>query len=150
MVFLNGQLKKSGRERGFLVLEILIAGLILTASIAVTMYMFRLGYGYLEKTRQSNVLSSNLVQAAGLIKTLDMERRSGTEEIGEDIKLAWRAKLVGKSRPMYGSGESAVQIPHELFIYQVEFTLKYRELERDYTIDVFRFKPLYQGRDILF
>jgi Tfp pilus assembly protein PilV len=45
------------QPKGFLVLEILIAGLILTASIAATMYLFRVGTLYLEKVNQSNMLS---------------------------------------------------------------------------------------------
>ena len=40
---------KISHQRGFLVLEILIAGLILTASIAATMYLFRMGYEYLRE-----------------------------------------------------------------------------------------------------
>ena len=65
---------KHARQLGFLVLEILIAGLILTASIAATMYLFRMGYNYLDKANQINVLSSKLIQASGLLKTLEMEK----------------------------------------------------------------------------
>jgi hypothetical protein len=137
-------------ERGFLVLEILIAGLILTASIAVTMYMFQLGYSYLEKTRQSNVVSSTLIQAAGLIKTLDLDHQSGMEEIGDNVKLIWNAKLLGKSIPRHGQAENEVQSPFELLIYQVDFTLKYREVSRDYRINVFKYKPLLSGQSLLF
>ncbi|MFZ4439712.1 MAG: hypothetical protein ACOYOS_14890 [Syntrophales bacterium] len=130
------------RERGFLVLEILIAGLILTASIAATMYLFRLGYGYLEKTRQSNILSSKLIQAHGLIKTLSLDRKSGTEEMGGGVTLKWEAKLLNSSRPSSGEGEFLVQLPHQLFIYQVDFTAQFQDLARDYRINVFRFKSL--------
>jgi hypothetical protein len=130
------------RERGFLVLEILIAGLILTASIAATMYLFRLGYGYLEKTRQSNILSAKLIQAHGLIKTLSLERKSGTEEMGGGVTLKWEAKLLNSSIPTFGEGEFVVRSQHELFIYQVDFTAQYQDLSRDYRINVFRFKPL--------
>ena len=130
------------RERGFLVLEILIAGLILTASIAATMYLFRLGYGYLEKTRQSNILSSKLIQAHGLIKTLSLDRKSGTEEMGGGVTLKWEAKLLNSSIPTFGEGEFTVRSQHELFIYQVNFTAQFQDLARDYRINVFRYKPL--------
>ena len=130
------------RERGFLVLEILIAGLILTASIAATMYLFRLGYGYLEKTRQSNILSSKLIQAHGLIKTLSLDRKSGTEEMGGGVTLKWEAKLLNSSIPTFGEGEFTVRSQHELFIYQVDFTAQFQDLARDYRINVFRYKPL--------
>ncbi|MBP1713304.1 MAG: putative rane protein [Deltaproteobacteria bacterium] len=53
------------RGKGFIVIEILIAGLILTSSIAATMYLFRMGFEYLERANQSNVLASKLTQATG-------------------------------------------------------------------------------------
>jgi len=133
---------KNERQRGFLVLEILICGLILTASIAATMYMFSLGYGYLEKTRQSNILSSKLIQASGLLKTLDLDRKSGTEEIGEGVTLKWQARLLISSRPSYGEGEFSVQSLHELRIYRVDLSMNYQGMIRDYQINVFRYKPL--------
>lgn len=134
--------KLSPHERGFLVLEILIAGLILTASIAAAMYLFQLGYGYLEKTRKSNILSAKLIQAQGLLKTLSLDRKSGTEDLGDGVTLKWEAKLLNSSRPTSGEGEFAVRSSHELFIYQVEFTTQYQDLVRDYRINVFRYKPL--------
>ena len=42
-------------EKGFLVLEVLIAGLILTASIAASMYLFKMGFANLERANNSNV-----------------------------------------------------------------------------------------------
>ena len=40
---------KKEKSRGFLVLEVLIAGLILTASIASAMYLFRMGFDHMER-----------------------------------------------------------------------------------------------------
>ena len=131
---------KKQQEKGFLVLEILIAGLILTASIAATMYLFQLGYGYLEKTRHSNVLSSKLIQAGGLFKTLELDRESGTEDIGDGVKLKWKSQLLGTSIPKFGGGESTTQFAYELFIYRVDFTMLYQGMDRDYQINVFRYK----------
>jgi hypothetical protein len=136
-------MKYANHQQGFLVLEILIAGLILTASIAATMYLFRMGYDYLEKANRSNVLSSKLVQAAGLLKTLEMEKKSGVEDMGDDVNLKWAARLLGSSRPTKGGGEFAVTSIHELFLYRVDFSLVYQNTSRDYQINVFRYKPLY-------
>ncbi|MBP1718489.1 MAG: putative rane protein [Deltaproteobacteria bacterium] len=77
------------RGKGFIVIEILIAGLILTSSIAATMYLFRMGFEYLERANQSNVLASKLTQATGLIQTLDLQKKSGEEDIGGGISLKW-------------------------------------------------------------
>ena len=134
---------KHSCQHGFLVLEILIAGIILTASIAATMYLFRMGYDYLEKANQVNVLSSKLVQAAGLLRSLDMEKKSGVEDMGDDVTLKWEAQLLGSARPIKGGGEYAVISIYELFLYRVNFSLAYQNTSRDYQTNVFRYKPLY-------
>jgi len=141
---------KHADQRGFLVLEILIAGLILTASIAATMYLFRMGYEYLEKANQSNVLSSKLVQASGLLRTLDLEKKSGMEDIGDGVTLKWEANLLGSSKPTRGEGEFVVTSIHELFLYKVKFSLAYQNAGREYQINVFRFKPLYSPEAMSF
>jgi len=136
---------KKQQEKGFLVLEILIAGLILTASIAATMYLFQLGYGYLEKTRLSNVLSSKLIQAGGLFKTLELDRESGTEDIGDGVKLKWKSQLLSTSIPKSGGSEATTQFAYELFIYRVDFTMLYQGMDRDYQINVFRYKSSFSN-----
>lgn len=133
---------KLARQHGFLVLEILIAGLILTASIAATMYLFRMGYDYLDKANQINVLSSKLMQASGLLKALEMEKKSGVEDMGDDVTLKWEAQLLGSRRPIKGGGESAMASFYELFLYKVNFSLAYQNTNRDYQVNVFRYKQL--------
>ena len=104
------------REKGFIVIEILIAGLILTASIAATMYLFRMGFEHLERANQSNILASKLTQATGLFDTLDLQKKSGEEDIGEGIKLKWDARLLRSSKPIRGEGEFSIPSFHELSI----------------------------------
>lgn len=134
---------KKHREKGFLVLEILIAGLILTASIAAAMYLFQMGYNYLEKANQSNTLSSKLMQATGLFRTLEIEKKIGVADMGGGVNLKWEAVLLNSSRPTWGGGEFAVTSAHQLFLYRVDFSLTYQNASREYRINVFRYKPLY-------
>jgi len=141
---------KEQHQSGFIVVEILIAGLILTTSIAATMYLFRMGFEYLERANQSNVLSSKLTQVSGLIKTLDLSGASGEEDLGEGATLKWKAKLLSSSRPAKGEGEVGNRSLHELFLYRVNFTLQYKELVREYEIHAFRHKPLYSPEEISF
>jgi len=141
---------KNHQNKGFIVLDILIAGLILTASIAATMYLFRMGFDYLERANQSNVLSSKLTQATGLIRTLELEKKSGEEDIGEGVTLKWNAQLLGSSRPTKGDADFSVQSIHELLLYRLFFSLNYKGLIREYQINVFRYKPLYAPDQILF
>ncbi len=55
-------------DSGFLILEVMIASLILTAGVAATMYLFRLGFQYLERANDSNLLSSKLPQVINYMK----------------------------------------------------------------------------------
>ena len=140
---------KNHQKKGFIVLDVLIAGLILTSSIAATMYLFRMGFDYLERANQSNVLSSKLTQAAGLIRTLDLLKNSGEEDLGDDVTLKWKSQLLGSSKPIKGEGEMTIQSIHELFLYCVGFTLQYKGNIREYQINVFRYKPLYSPGEML-
>lgn len=141
---------RKNQEGGFLVIEILIAGLILTASIAATMYLFRMGYDYLEKSNRSNVLSSKLIQTAGLVKTLELDKKSGTEEMGDGVTLNWKAKLLGSTRPIKGSAEFSIPSLHELLLYRVDFNLNYRGIVKEYQINVFKYRPLYSPEEAPF
>jgi hypothetical protein len=134
---------KYSHQRGFLVLEILIAGLILTASIAATMYLFRMGYEYLEKANQSNVLSSKLIATAGLLKALKLENKTGTEDMGNGVTLAWEAKLLLHSTPAAKKDEFSLPSTHEISLYRVDFRLGYRDTVREYQVNVFRSKSLF-------
>ena len=138
------------QEKGFIVIDIMIAGLILTASIAATMYLFRMGFDYLERANQSNVLSSKLTQATGLIRTLDMQKKSGEEDLGESVTLKWDARLLDASRPVRGEGELSVPPMHELLLYRVLFSLNYKGIVQEYKVNVFRYKPLSVRGEISF
>ncbi len=138
------------QARGFIVVEIMIAGLILTASIAATMYLFRMGFGYLERADQSNVLSSKLTQATGLLRTLDVQKKSGEEDLGGGVTLKWEAQLLGSSRPVKGQAESTTPSTHDLFLYRVLFSLNYQGIIQEYRVNVFRYKPLLKPGEVSF
>ena len=141
---------RNHQKKGFIVIDIMIAGLILTASIAATMYLFRMGFDYLERANQSNVLSSKLTQATGLIRTLDMQTKSGQEDLGEGVTLKWEARLLDSSRPIKGKAEFTIPSMHELFLYRVLFSLNYNGIVQEYKINVFRYKPLSAPGEIFF
>ena len=141
---------RNRQKEGFIVIEIMIAGLILTASIAATMYLFRMGFDYLERANQSNVLSSKLTQATGLIRTLDMEKKSGEEDLGEGVTLKWDARLLDSSRPVKRQVDLSVPSMHELLLYRVLFSLNYKGIVQEYKVNVFRYKPLSVRGEISF
>lgn len=130
-------------ERGFLVLEVLIASLILTASVAATMYLFRIGSEGLERANRSNLLSSKLPQAVNLVKILDLNSKEGSEDLGDGLIMTWKARLLEKTRPDISTQEGREKGMHELYLYQVNFDLAGREgLKREYKLNVFRYKTL--------
>jgi hypothetical protein len=136
------------KGKGFIVIEILIAGLILTTSIAATMYLFRMGFEHLERANQSNVLASKLTQATGLIQTLDLQKKSGEEDIGGGISLKWEARLLGSSRPNRGDADLPAPSLHEMYLYRVDFSLRFKGMYREYQIHVFRSKPLLSSGEV--
>jgi hypothetical protein len=128
---------------GFILIEVLISGVILTTSIAATMYLFRMGFDYLERANKSNLLSSKLIQAASLIKNLDLEQKSGSELLGAQVSLKWEARLLGRARPIKKGGEFSVQSLYEISLYRVNIILSVKDIERAYTVNAFRYKPLF-------
>ncbi|SEM73588.1 hypothetical protein SAMN04489760_14011 [Syntrophus gentianae] len=128
--------------RGFLVLEILIAGLILTSGIAATMYLFRMGFEHLEKARISNLLSAKLVQANGLIQSLELEKISGSEDMGDGVTLSWNAGVMNSFLPTQVDRKKGSSFLYHLVLYKVEFRLSARGTSRDYSINVFKYKAL--------
>lgn len=129
-------------QRGFLILEILIAGLILTSSIAAAMYLFKMGFEYLQKANDSNVISSKLPDAVNLIKIINLEQKSGTESLSDDVTLRWESGLIEKITPVHQTAEGTIQSLHELYLYKVNFRLEYKTIQREYEINVFRYKTL--------
>jgi len=133
---------------GFLVLEILIAGLILTSGVAATMYLFRMGFEHLERAKISNTLSAKLLQASGLIRALDLEMKRGTEDMGDGVSLQWEASPIASVQPIAtsDSGKTAASL-YDLFLYQVKFNLSLQGVSREYQIHVFRYKSRSSTKD---
>ena len=131
-------------NKGFLVLDILIAGVILASCIAATMYLYRVGYESLERANRLNILSGKALHSGSMLRTLISERPSGEEDLGEGVILKWQSKLLGRAQARKvdietGLGSFSL---HELLLYRVDFSLKYRGYERSYQEDVFRYKTL--------
>jgi len=136
------------KTRGFLVLEILIAGLILTSGIAATMYLFRMGLEHLEKAKISNTLSTKLIQVSGLMQTLDLGKKGGIEEMGDGVNLVWDARRLASVQPIATAATGKIsKSSYELSLYKVHFTLSLQGVVREYSLSVFRFNSLASPKD---
>ena len=135
-------------SQGFLVLEVLIAGLILTASIASAMYLFRMGFDHMERVNHVNLLSAKLLQAGSLLKIIDLEKQSGTEEMGDGVIMKWESHLLARNNPVRSETNSLSSVMtkrtslHDLLLYRVDFLLEFKGSRREYHIHVFRSRPL--------
>ena len=138
------------KNDGFLLVEILIAGLIITTSIAATMYLFRVGFQHLERINVSNQLSSKLSQSINFLKVIDIEKEEGVEEMGDGVTLAWKAEILEKIRPVF-EADAGITVPsaHEIYLYKMNFRLRYKDVERDYGINVLKYKTLVSIEDVL-
>ncbi|HEK25142.1 MAG TPA: hypothetical protein ENO33_02035, partial [Hydrogenobaculum sp.] len=75
--------------RGFILIDIIIASLILTAAVAATMYLFRIGFKELEQSNTISKIVSKIPQAVSYLKTVDFKTKpQGDENLGE-VKLTW-------------------------------------------------------------
>ncbi len=129
-----------GNNRGFLVLEILIAGIVLTSSIAASMYLFRMGFDYLGRANDSNVITSKLPDAMNLLRTVDLAQEKDEVSMGDEVTLTWDAQLQEKMRPVVRHAEGTGLSAFEHYLYKVRFRLRYKTLEREYEMHVFKYR----------
>lgn len=135
-------------KKGFLVLEMLIAGLILTSGIAATMYLFKMGFEYLQRSDEANVISSKVPQAVDLLRSVDLNEKEGSENMGDDVTLRWKVKLVQSASPALGAEEGlSLGSNYELYLYKVDIRLGYRKSFREFEVNVFRYKTKGQSSD---
>jgi hypothetical protein len=129
-------IKKHLQNGGFLVIEILISGLILTAAIAASMYLLRVGYENLSRARDSNMISAKMPEIIDFLKNADLGETKSSVELGSGIVLTWRATPIKQGAP------SLVINPmktYALTLYKVDFLVTCNKLAREYTVNVLRY-----------
>jgi len=136
-------------KRGSITVDILIAGVVLTAGIAASMYLFRLGFNYLEKANTAQLISTKVSQTPALLRTLDFSQEEGLEDLGDGVTLKWSAKLIAKSRPER-VGETKMLAMHELYLYEVTLNYHYKDTVRSYKVNIFRSKALASPEELGF
>ena len=134
-------------KKGSITIDVLIAGMILTAGIAASMYLFKLGFKYLEKANTANAIALKVSQIPALLRTFDFSKESGTEDLGDGVTLEWTSKLIAKSRP---ERLAEIKIPsmHELYLYEVTLKFIYKDKIKTYKIHIFRSKQLVSSEKI--
>jgi hypothetical protein len=129
------------RNRGFLLIDTLIAGLIITSSIAATMLLFRVGFENLQRANSYNALSSKVTPATNILKGLDLSTGGGVEELGEGFSMKWNAQVIAQTD--HGiRDDGPAQLSHELILYQVDFAILSANVSRDYEVRILKGKKI--------
>ncbi len=126
-------MRRNLNKRGFLVIEILIASLILTTSIAATMYLFRVGFKALQQVRQSNMLASKVPVAIDYLRAEEMKGITSTANLGDGVTMTWKSIPLGESPVTVSPNSTGL---FEISLYKVGFTLTYETMSRDYEITI--------------
>ncbi|MBF0459163.1 MAG: prepilin-type N-terminal cleavage/methylation domain-containing protein [Nitrospirae bacterium] len=126
------------RQDGFLLIEVLIASLILTASIAATMYLFRIGFQSLQRVKDSNIVSSKVPESINYLRAFAINNVHGTASLGDGVELSWDTELERQGSP---SILINTQTQYNIFLYKIEFKLTHDTLSRDYRIVLFKYMP---------
>ncbi|RKX59206.1 MAG: hypothetical protein DRP29_05075 [Thermodesulfobacteriota bacterium] len=134
-------------KKGSITIDVLIAGMILTAGIAASMYLFKLGFQYLEKANTVNIIALKVSQTPALLRTLDLSEESGIEDLGDGVTLEWTSKLIAKSKPE-GLAEVKISSMYELYLYEVTLKFIYKDKIKTYKIHIFRSKQLVSSEKI--
>ncbi|KJR40402.1 hypothetical protein MCHI_003694 [Candidatus Magnetoovum chiemensis] len=140
-MYINGSSKN---DRGFLVIEILICGLILTSSIAATMYLFRVGYEALDKAEASNVIASKVPQAINILRSSDFKTAKSKIDLGDNTEMLWKAKNIGSDNfRKYTLTQGTNKF--DIYLYEIAFSISYKTIKKEYTLNVFKFDRKYNS-----
>jgi hypothetical protein len=110
----------------------MIAGLIITSSIAATMYLFRVGFDSLQRVNAINEVSSRVPPAVNLLKGVDLSRLKGSENLGGGVTVNWQAEIIAKADQRMGEDGAVEPMLHEISLYRVTFTIVEGDVSRDY------------------
>lgn len=136
-----------GEERGFLLVEVLIAVIIVSGALIACFSLFKMGYDLLRRAEESNRLSSKIPQIiAYLSEIADLEKGEGELSFGDETKAKWKATLLETKRSS-GILTEALEEGHgtplfEVYLYLVEVSLESAHSGREFKLKVFRYKSL--------
>jgi hypothetical protein len=141
-------LPRAQNDEGFLLLEVIIGSLIITASIAAAMYLFRVDFQLLEKANKYNIIDSKIPNAINFIQNADLYKNSnGTEQLGEGVVLVYQASLIDKTIPLINTGFGSAPTNFEIYLYNVHFKITYEDYSNEYDLHVFKYNKTSQAQE---
>jgi hypothetical protein len=119
----------------------MIAGLIITSSIAATMYLFRVGFDALQRANGLNRISSRVPPAVNFLKQVDLSALKGSEDLGGGVTVNWVAEVIAKADQRMREGAIEPML-HEMSLYRVTCTIVEGNVSRDYEFRTLRHKKM--------
>lgn len=116
-------------NRGYVLIEVLLGGIILALCIGVAMYLFNLGYSLLIKSKNNQIICSKIPIALNIIKSLP--EKEGVLHLGDDVLLKWKAEEISKTEVL-GEDIKLKKVQFKIFLYKVHFTLERDKIKRIY------------------
>jgi hypothetical protein len=81
-----------------------------------------MGFSHMERVNQVNLLSAKLLQAGSFLKIVELEKMSGSEDLGDGVTMKWAFQLLSRPRgkrygkDLYGEGLVGIPYLHNFFL----------------------------------
>lgn len=131
-----------GRSKGFLLVEVLIASLILTGCIVASYYLLKSALDYHIRAQKVNQLSKKVPQAIAFLENIaDLDKKSG-ETTFEGLLLRWEAKPLERTKLVHHTSNRTKEMQYEIILYDIKFTLINDDYFRNFNFTVVRYRTL--------
>ncbi|MGB9766696.1 MAG: type II secretion system protein [Sulfurihydrogenibium sp.] len=134
-------------KKGFLLVEVLIAGVILSSAIAAGFFLVRNGLNYVDRVEKANYVSSLIPVVKNRLEILQPSQ--GTFKLDEQTVVTYRFTLEKKGRPQFFYEGTKLESPFELYIYRVEFDISYKGYSRSYEFYTLRYTGNVNPQELL-
>lgn len=124
--------------KGFILIEILVAGIILASCIAASMYLFKVGYSNLGKAENIYLIHSKMPLALNILRF--SEKKEGQEDLGDEVVLKWKSELLSKS--VATGQKDQKEIKFYIYLYKIYFSLSNQNEEKNYEIYLLKYEKM--------
>lgn len=129
-------------NKAFVLIEVLIAGLILSLCVGASMYLFSLGFQHLNRSSETQLLLSKLPLAITYLKTV--EDFEGERSLGDGVIMKWSIRPIHRSVTL-GQDEQLREVRFVTTLCRAVIVLKSPSREEQREIFLIRHKSL-QGK----
>lgn len=131
------------KSKGFLLVEVLIACLILTGSIVASYHLLRNALDNYLRAQKSNQISKKVPQVIAFLENIaELEQKRGETVFSQNFLLRWEAKPLERTHLIYRSSNRTNEVSYEISLYHVKFTLIYKDYSRDFNYKILKYQNI--------